>query len=74
MIKKDAYISNEMQLQNHSSTIIHKNKSLLSSTSILSCSPTAYITTETLGKIKCTNYVDFGKGQDIFGRFPLAQK
>ena len=39
--QKQAYISNEIQLQNHSLTLIHKNKSLLSATSLLSCSPMA---------------------------------
>ena len=29
----------------------------------------AYDTTETLDKLTCTNYVDFGKCQDRFGRF-----
>ena len=28
----------------------------------------AYNTTETLNKLACTNYVDFGKSQDRFGR------
>ena len=39
--QKDAYISNEIQLQNHSLFFIHKNKSLPSCTSILSRSPIA---------------------------------
>ena len=39
--QKHAYISNEIQLQNHSLTLIHKNKSLLSATSIVSSSPMA---------------------------------
>ena len=34
--QKHAYIGNEMHLQNHSLSFIHKNKSLLSATSILS--------------------------------------
>ena len=34
MTKKDAYISNGMQIQNHSLAFIHKNKSLLSPNSI----------------------------------------
>ena len=29
----------------------------------------AYNTTETLDKLPCTDYVDFGKCQDRFGRF-----
>ena len=52
--KKDAYINNEMQLQNHSLTFIHKNKSL-SATSILSRSPMAYSSTASLDKLTCTN-------------------
>ena len=39
MAKKDAYIVNGLQLQNHSLTFIHKNRSPLSATSILSRSP-----------------------------------
>ena len=58
MTKKHAYISNEMQLQNHFITFIHKNKSPLSATSILS--PMAYNTTASLDKLTCTEYVDFG--------------
>ena len=69
MTKKDAYRSNEMQLQILSLTVIHKNKSLPSATSILSRSPIAYNTTASLDKLTCTDYVDFGKCQDRFGRF-----
>ena len=69
MSKKDAYISNEMQLQNHSSTFFHKDTSPLSTSSILSRSPMAYNTTASLDKLTCTDYVDFGKCQDRFGRF-----
>ena len=29
----------------------------------------AYNTTETLDKLTCTDYVDFGKSQDRFGAF-----
>ena len=46
-----------------------KINSLLSGTSILSRSHLAYNTTETLDKLACTDYVDFGKSQDRFGRF-----
>ena len=35
--QKNAYISREMQLQNHSLTLILENESLVSATSILSC-------------------------------------
>ena len=69
MTKKHAYISHEMQLQNHSLTFFHRNKSLLSATSILSRSPMAHNTTAPLDRLTCTDYVDFGKCQDRFGRF-----
>ena len=68
-----ACISNEMQPQNHSLTFIHKKKSLLSATSILSRSPMAYNTTASLDKLTCTDYVDFGKNQDRFGRFSWSR-
>ena len=71
--QKLAYISNEMQLQNHSLTFFHKNKSLLSSTSILSRSPMAYKTTASLDKLPFTNYVDSGKNQNRFGRYSCAK-
>ena len=73
MTKKDAYISNDMQLQNHSLTIIHNKKSLLSATSILYRSPITYNTTASVYKLPCTNYVDFGKCQDRFGRFSWSK-
>ena len=50
-----------------------KINSLLSATSILSRSPMAYNTTETLEKLICTDYVDFGKSQDKFGRFSWSK-
>ena len=74
MTKWDAYISKEMQLQNHSSTFILKNKSLFSATSILSLSPMAYNTTASLDKLTCNDYVDFGKYRDRFGRFTWSNK
>ena len=74
LTKKDAYISNEMQLQNHSLTFVHKNKSLSSATSFLSRSPMAYNTTASSVKLTCTDYVDFGNAQDRFGRFPWSKK
>ena len=43
---------------------------LLSATSILS---KAYNTTEILDKLTCTDYVDFGKSQDRFGRFSWSK-
>ena len=71
--QKHADISNEMQLQNHSSTFFHKNKSFLSATNILLRSPVAYNTTASLDKLTCTNYVHFGKFQDRFGRFSWSK-
>ena len=50
-----------------------KINSLLSATSILSRSPMTYNTTKTLDKLTCTNYVDFGKSQDRFGRFSWSK-
>ena len=67
--KNDAYISYDMQLQNQCLTCIHKNKSLLSATSILSRSPMAYNTTASLDKQTCTKYVDSDQCQDRFGNF-----
>ena len=46
-----------------------KINSLLLASSILSRSPMAYNTTKTLDKLACTDYVDFGKSQDRFGRY-----
>ena len=58
-----------MQLQNHCLTSFHENKSLFSTTTILSCSHMAYNTTASLDKLTCTDYVDFGKRQDRLGQF-----
>ena len=69
MTKKDAYMSNEMQLQIHPLTFIHKNKSLLSTTSMLARSPIAYNTTASLEKLTCTDNGHFGKCKDRFERF-----
>ena len=71
--QKHAYISSEMQLQNHSLIFFHKNKSFLSATSILSRSPMAYNTTASLDKLTCTDYVDFDKCQDRIGRFSWSK-
>ena len=71
--KKDAYISNAMRLQNLSLTSIHKNKSLLSATSILSHSAKAYNTTASLDTLTCIDYVEFGKRQDNFSRISLSK-
>ena len=46
-----------------------KINSLLSATSILSRSPMAYNATDSLDKLTCTEYVDFDKSPDGFGRF-----
>ena len=73
MTKKVAYISNEMQLQNHSLTFFHKNKSLLSATSVLSRSPMPYNTTASLEKLTCTDYVDFDKCPDRFRQFSWSR-
>ena len=67
--KKEAYISNKLQLQNLSSPFIHKNKSLLSTTSTLLPSPMAQNTTASLDKLTCTDYMDFSKSQDRFEQF-----
>ena len=65
-----AYKSSDLHLSNHCSTLFLKNQLVfLSATSFLSCSPMAYNTTKTLNKLTCTDYVDFGKCQDRFGRF-----
>ena len=50
-----------------------KINSLLSATTILSRSPMAYNTTETLDKLTCTDYVDFGKCRDRFGRISWSK-
>ena len=72
LTKKDAYLSNKLQLQRPSSTFTHKNKSLHPATSILSRSPMAHNTTASLDKLNFTEYVDFGKSQDRFGQFPWS--
>ena len=73
MTEIDAYIGHEKQLQVLSSTFMHKNKSLLSTTSILSRSPMAHNTTAFLDKLTCTDYVDFGKCQERFGRLSWSK-
>ena len=73
MTKKDAYICDEKELQNHCLTFLHKNKSLLSATSILSRSPMAHNTTASMDKVTFTNYVDFGNCQDRVGRFSWSE-
>ena len=71
--QKHAYMSNKMQLQNHSLTFIQKHQKVLSATSILSRSTMAYDTTASLDKLTCTDYLDFGKCQDRFGRFSWSK-
>ena len=73
MTIRDAYISNEKQLQNHSLTFFYINNSLLLATSFLSWSPLAYNTTASSNKLTCTDYVDFRKCQDIFGQFSWSK-
>ena len=72
MTKREAYISNEMQLQNQSLTFFQKKKSFFSATSVLSRSPMTYKTTASLDKLTSADYVDFGKCQDRFERFSWA--
>ena len=67
--QNNAYISNELQLQNHSLIFIHRNKSLLSATSILSRSPMDYNITASLDSLTCSDYVDFGNCQDRLDDF-----
>ena len=69
MTESDAYISNKMQLQNHSLTFIHKNESLPSATSIPSRSPMVYNTIASLEKLTRTDSMDFGNGQDGLEQF-----
>ena len=66
---KAATYTSQIIVQLHFSKI----NSLLSATIILSRSPTAYNTTETLDKLVSTDYVDFGKCQDRFGRFSWSE-
>ena len=73
MTKRDAYISNEMQLKINLYFFFHKIKSFFSATSILSRSPMANSTTASLDKLTCTDYVDFGKGPDRFGQFSWSK-
>ena len=73
MIKKDAYISNEKQLSNHCSTFILKNQ-LASFSYQHSISITHGLQHyRNFGQLACTDYVDFGKSQDRFGRFSWSK-
>ena len=73
MVKNNAYMCNELQLQTQSSTFIHKNKSSLSATSLVHRSPMAYNTTVSLNTLTCTNYVNFWNCQNRFGRFSWSE-
>ena len=73
-ISRDKDQKMRMQLQNHSLTFIHENNSLPSATSVLSCSAMAYNITASLDKLKCTDFVNFGKCGDLFGRFSWSKK
>ena len=68
-----AYKSSDLHLSNHCSTLFLKSQLALFSYQILSFSPMAYNTTETLDKLTCTDYVDFGNCQDRFGRFSWSK-
>ena len=49
---------------------VHSQKrSILSATSILSCSPMAYNTTASLEQLACADFVDFGKCREIWTIF-----
>ena len=73
MTSKNAYISNELQLQNHSSTFFLKNNSFPLTTSIQSPSLMAHNTTVSLDKMTCTDFVDFAKIQNRFGQFSMSK-
>ena len=69
-----AYKSSDLQHSNHCSTLILKNQLASFSYQHSISSPMAYNTTETLDKLACTDYVDFGKCQDRFGRSSWSKK
>ena len=69
MTKNEAQIANNLPIQNPSSTFIHKNKSLVSTSSLLSRSAMAYNTSAPLEKLNYTDRVEFGICQDRFGQF-----
>ena len=75
MTKKVAYKWNNLQLQNHSSTINLKKTSLPSATNVASPQPKpkASDTTASMDKLTCPDYVDFGKIQDRFGQFSWSK-
>ena len=73
MTKIGAYKSNSSLLLNLCIPLIVRNESLLSATTVLPPSPVAYITTASLDKLNCTDYVDFGNCQDSFGQFSWSK-
>ena len=72
MTKRNEFISNELQPKIIPYFSVTK-QTTSSATTILSCSPVAHNTTASLDKLTCTNYVDFGKCQDRFGRFSWSK-
>ena len=71
MTKREAYLSDNLQHQSYSLTFHLKNKSLLSTTCVLSQRPNliTYKSNAPLNKLTYSNYKDFGKCQDGFGQF-----
>ena len=74
-VKKEAYISNNVQHQSHSITFLLKNKSL-STSSVLSrrSNLMAYNTTASRDKLTCTDYRDFRKRESRFRQFSWSKK
>ena len=67
MTKREAYISNGMQLK------INLFYSFTKTNEILSRSPKAYNTTASLDKLTCTEFADFGNCQERFGRLSWSK-
>ena len=72
--QKEAYKSNSFWVLNLSLSIIVKNYSLPPAASVLPLSAMAQNTFAFLHKLICTNFVDFRKSEDKFGRFSLSKK
>ena len=68
MTGREAYKRSNLQHQSHCSTFFPKNKSLPSTTSILSqqANSIIYSTTDSLDKLICTDHLNFEKGHDRF--------
>ena len=66
LIKEDAYIWNDLQLQKHTLPFILKKYSPFSASSNLSPSTMAYNTTASTNKLSFTDNLDFGKSQARF--------